>query len=596
MYIDGVAQFQSYNYPIHLGNVESVEVLKGPQITLYGRNALAGIIDIKTKVPPNRFSISTSGEWFSGRNLKFGGHTYVLATSFPMVRNKAYLKLGGFYNKKIGSFYNAIINKPTGGAEVYNVYLRSDFFFPFWEFYFQTKFERVRENPFPYNNNKEEAFRTPFFVYHNRNNFSQKDIIDNVLNFKIILKYFDISSVWSYQYFLGKLDIDTDFSISKSFLKLNFKQHVFTGENKMTSTEDSSRYFSWTAGNYFYFQKRDILSDSEFNIGISQNTYLNIKEVNLGFALFGNITYPILENFHFIVGFRGDYDYKKANIDKKITDLISSVIKKIPNRLEEKHYYIFSPKIAINYYFDKLNLAYFSFSRGFRVGGINTFTSRIDKLLYKPEDNWNLELGFKSSFVPSYKGSIVVNVFYIYWNNPQINVFLSRADSIFDFGIINANKSQSIGVELEAELPIIWGFKTGGTYGFSKSTFINFIGTDGKQLKGKLQPYIPQHMLLAYLQHKLDFELLSNKDAFINRFDFKYISKIYYNPQNTQEQLGYYLLSYTMNVRINGIIATFWIKNLLDNRYLDFALPFGLRLTPKLGEARTFGGKISFIF
>lgn len=595
IYIDGMAQLQSYHYPIHLGNIQSIEVLKGSQITLYGRNAMVGIIDIKTKTPPNRFSLVGSGEWFSGSYDRFSGQSYDLSVSIPLVKGKAYLKGGGFVYHKKGIFYNNYLNKFTDSALNFNAYLRSDLFLSGMDLFIQSKYERVREGAFPYSENKKQALSRPYFLYHNFENYSEKDIVDNAISLKIPLRFFDIISVWNYQYFKRGLGVDTDFGSEDTFLKIAFDQHLFTGETKLISADDSSKYFSWSLGNYTYFQKRDIDAESEANIESTDNTQLDIDGVSFGIAFFGSITYPILDNFHFIAGIRGDYDYQNTKIDKEIISDSETTIENT-RKVWKKHFWFFAPKAAFNFYFDNLNLLYLSVSRSFRSGGINTFTSQIGKLVYNSENTWNTELGFKSQFIPEYHGSLLINLFYIYWIDPQVNVFLSDTDNIFDFGIVNAEKSHSLGVGLELDLPIIWGFSVGGTYGFSRSVFLDFTTPQSVQVKGNFQPFVPEHTISTFFQHKYDFEIFSKRDTMIHRFDFKYMSKIYYDPENILTQDGYHTLNYTLNVRINGIVTSFWVENILDTRFFDFAIPLGSRLIPKLGNPRTFGAKISLIF
>lgn len=595
IYIDGVAQLQSYNYPIHLGNIQSIKVLKGPQTTLYGRNTMVGIIDIRTKTPPNRFSLVGSGEWFSSSYNRFGGQSYNLFVSIPLVKGKAYLKGGGFFYHKKGIFYNDYLNKFTDSALNFNAYLRSDLFLSGMDLFIQSKYERVREGAFPYSENKKQALSRPYFLYHNFENYSKKDIIDNAISLKIPLRFFDIVSVWNYQYFKRGLGMDTDFGSADTFLKIAFNQHLFTGETQLVSTDDSSKYFSWSLGNYTYFQQRDVETESEANIESTDSTQLDIDEINFGMAFFGNITYPILDNLHFIAGIRGNYDYKNAKINKGVTRN-SETTTENTHRIWKEHFWFFAPKAAFNFYFDNLNLFYFSVSRGFRSGGINTFTAQTERLVYNSENTWNTELGFKSQFIPEYHGSLSINLFYIYWIDPQVNVFLSDTDNVFDFGIINAEKSHSLGVGLELNLPIIWGFSVGGTYEFSRSVFLDFTTPQSVQVKGNFQPFVPQHTVSTFFQHKYDFEILSKRDIVAHRLDFKYISKIYYDPGNTLTQDGYHTLNYTLNARINGIVTSFWVENILDTRFFDFAIPFGSRLIPKLGNPRTFGAKISLIF
>src|SRR5260221_10291629 len=98
-YVDGVNQFSLDTYIPQLFDVERIEVLRGPQGTLYGRNAMGGVINIITKQPGNE----TSG--FAELSVGYYGlQRYNIALRTPLIKDKLFLGVSGMYNN-LGGFY-----------------------------------------------------------------------------------------------------------------------------------------------------------------------------------------------------------------------------------------------------------------------------------------------------------------------------------------------------------------------------------------------------------------------------------------------------------------------------------------------------------
>jgi iron complex outermembrane receptor protein len=99
--MDGVNQFTLDTYAPQLFDVERIEVLRGPQGTLYGRNAMGGVINIITKEPTN--NVEAFGEISVGN---YGKRRYIAGIRIPIVADKLYLGAVGLYDRLDGFYTN----------------------------------------------------------------------------------------------------------------------------------------------------------------------------------------------------------------------------------------------------------------------------------------------------------------------------------------------------------------------------------------------------------------------------------------------------------------------------------------------------------
>lgn len=598
-YVDGVAQFQSINNPLQLANIESVQIYKGAQTTLFGRNSLAGVIDIRTKRSEKRLGGNASIEFNS--KLK---HSYTLNFSFPIFKEMIFGKMGGFFSMHDGDFYNATLGKRVDGHLNYSAYGEFDFLItPSFEFTLLGKYEAIDEEAFPYvgggttfEENLRLARNYPYNVNYNIDNRNQKNTGEGTVKLRYENDYLALISATTYQNLTNSILLDTDFSESDlGSTSLSSGINLITEELKLFSTEITSRYFNWTVGIFTYYQNNksktsisvngDLITTLDFDI-----SHLDVKQDNFGIAFFGNANIGLSEKVTLVLGSRFDVDTKKVVSKRDLEQFDGSTNVGFSFNRQFVDYF-YTPKLAFQFQLAPEFSVFTSVTRGFRSGGINTFVGDEDNLTYQKETSWQTELGAKVNN-EGRRGNF--SLFYTYWQNQQVNVFFDG--DFFQFGLFNAKKSYAFGLEMETVLPIAYGFSFDNTMGFSFSRFLEYTTPGGVEITNTAQPYIPENTFSFALNHEYTINFKSFDFTHINRVEYRYIQEIFYDPENTIRGDGYGLLNYTTTVRIYNVSLSVWFKNLLDTRYVAFSLPFGGIIPVRLGDPFTFGSRISVYF
>jgi iron complex outermembrane receptor protein len=599
-YIDGVNQFGLDTYIAQLFDVDRIEVLRGPQGTLYGRNATGGVINIITKQPTNE-TTGFAGVDFGNYNLQ----RYNLGLRTPLIKDKLYLGVAGLFSG-FGGFYTNSFNNTKFDKQHYflgNYYLKY-LANSRLTFTLNVKNDINRNNgPFTLISSQEQAFKTPFVVDQN----ATTTMVDNTLNASLTANYtgrdFNFTSQSSYQenYRYYKSPIDGDFSaIDGVSIINNYGSNwntVKTGiqEFRFSSPATSNSPIKWTAGAYGFYNNSPTKQGTHYgsDAGLLGSPIANFTSINIntatnyGVAFYGQATYTITPEFDVTAGLRYDYEHKKLLINGAFQPDGQPAVTTRSDTSSTTTSKAFSPKLSLALHLTDDNDLYASYSRGFRAGGISQLGSDPTQpplYAYKPEYSNNYEAGTKNTF---WDKRIRLNIaaFYTLVTDAQVpTLILPDALTVTQ----NAGRLNSEGAEMEFASTPIKGLEFDYNFGYTHARYSSLdIAENGsaENLKGNHQIFTPDLTSMLALQYTYDLGG-PQKTKLIIHGDWRYIGDQYFDLANTIEQKAYSLFNARAGVSTKHFDLFVWGSNIANKKYVDYAYDFG---AVHLGNPGTYG-------
>lgn len=600
-YIDGVSQFNLDTYIAQLYNIERIEVLRGPQGTLYGRNAMGGVVNIITEKPDQ----TTSG-FAEATTGSYGFQRYVAGIETPLINQKLFFGATGLYEEKDGYYTNLYDNThydkqhSISGNYYLNYFLNSE-----WEILLNFKHFSNRNNgAFPLAADIETALNNPYTL----NQDQKTKMIDNSINTSLSLEYkgknYNFSSQTAYQFNHRYYDkgIDADFSpLDAISIYNNYGNNwnttsVVTQELKFSSPATKDNKMEWTAGTFLFYKDSPVKQATVFGedadlLGIEDKNFSLInssKIIGKGAAIYSQGIYGFSEKLNLTAGIRYDYESSKQSIlgEYRRNEEVNPSFEFQADSTASANFHAFSPKIGFEYSFSEDHMSYIMYSRGFRAGGLSPLTtdpSQPPLYKFKPEFSNNFEIGAKNSFLNK---RIVVNtsIFLVNVQDVQVpTLILPDAVTITK----NTGKLTSYGGELELQAIVTTRLKMEYNLGFTHATYNSLLlSTQETQvnLKGNHQIFTPEKSSRLALNYRP--KLKNSKFDLSTGLEWSYIGKQYFDFANTLKQEPYHLFSAQVCLKYQNLSLRLWAKNLTDERYLSYGYDFG---AVRLGNPREIG-------
>ena len=554
MYIDGIPTLVTSGYNTYLYDIERIEVLKGPQSTLYGKNAQAGVINIITRQPSNEFRGRISLELAEDNKRQT-----TFDISGPIINDKFFAGFAGRFYEKEGFIKNTYLNKTSNDRKSYSgrlnlKYLASDDL----EFSFVVSKEKRRDGG---GNASSVKYTNPYQVSFDLDEKSETDIDTSGFRMKY---YFSenqsIETVTSYKN--TSLTMIEDFDKSSN---PNFKQHAFfPTQNKTISQE--LRY-NQTDENYnlllgLYLDKSEEETINEFDTAQGKIIYGNQKVDGKSLGIFTHVDYKLTDKLSILAGIRYDKDTKK--LDNRIT----SVNEK--DTLSE-----FSPKLALKYQLDKNILTYVNIAKGLKPGGYYVFAP-LGEEYYAQESLYSYEIGLKSSFFDN-RLNLNLALYYMDVSDKQIVVPISNLANY----IKNAESATSKGIELELSYKLTNTLSVSSSFAYNKATFDDFkykslifdqsynvIGSQNVDNSGKYMPHTPKYTYSLGFEYRGYSGIYAN--AHLNGFGSFFI-----DDSNIYKRKPYSLVNTKIGYETEDYDIYLYGKNIFDENY-DTKEHFGM--------------------
>jgi iron complex outermembrane receptor protein len=608
-YVDGVNQFSLDTYIAQLFDVERIEVLRGPQGTLYGRNAMAGVINVITKEPGNDFRgfvETTIGN--------YGQQRHAFGIRAPLVKNKLFLGVAGMYDANTGFYKNDFNNsefdkKHNFTGNYYLKYLATSKL----AFTLNVKHSNNQNNgSFPLAGSIGDALKNPYRVNQNAPTKLVDNIFNNSLNIQYAGQAFNFSALSTYQsnYRYYKTPIDGDFSpidgitIINNYGKDWNNVKVLTQEIKFSSPASTSSPLKWTAGAYAFRQINPVKQATHFGEdagfisdgAVPNSAVLNTsKGLSNGYAIFGQATYTF-GKLDVTVGARYDYEHKKLKVhgDFLMDGMDEPVFVTQPDTTATTSFSAFSPKLSFAYHLNQNVSFYATGGRGFRAGGLTQLDpdpSNAPLYAYKPEYSFNGEVGAKF-FLLDNRLQVNGALYYITVTDAQVpTLVLPQGITVTR----NAGELTSKGMELEIAGNPVKGLHLSYAVGLTDATYETLnVSSNGNEvnLKGNRQIFTPKSTQMLVAQYDYHFSG-DNKMRWFLRGEYMTIGTQYFDLGNDFLQSTYRLLNGRAGFGFKSFELSFWGRNLFDKKYISYAYNFG---AANMGNPRNFGATLRWDF
>ena len=612
-------------------DIERIEILRGPQATYFGRNALGGGISVTTKKPSNELEGSLMADVSRFSTFDVEG-----VLNVPVVEDKFAMRFNVKSTTSDGNIEN--IHPTGGGNDSEYEYARgalrftpSDALTIDATFLYATEDVGMREGvpsgvfsnfagnvlyagAFPDRDgdgNSDPFVDTVGFYPENRNrtNFNTPQSIGTSIRNGVIridyerndLLFTSISGIINSDFFLNG---DIDGSSLDFFNEFrNLERQSISTEFRVQNTDDSR--LRWSVGALYAEDDGDDFNrtfvGAEQPFGLPEGFLIDREDSfarDSTWALFGQVDYDVTDRLTVSFGGRYSEETRESNI--------SGVSGGFEQILSVKDTFTdFSPRLALNFTAsDTVNL-YATASKGFKSGGVQ-IAPEPEFETYEPEELWNYEVGIKADLFDQ-RLRLNLAAFYMDWSDLQVSFQESFRDEdnqlILFGGVNNADSATSTGVELSATAIVAENWLFNVNLGYLHAEFDRFIALiDGanRELDDREIPNSPH--LTANVDVEYGFNYSATWEGYV-RAEFVYRDEIKPNVTSLiYEGFPWDVPSYDfVNLRIgaesDSIRLVAYAENLFDSNFYtnayQKAFAGGLFIEPSF---RTYGVRATFMF
>ena len=527
LFIDGIPTLNINGYDEALMDIERIEILKGPQGTLYGKNTIAGAINIISRKPDNETRGKIGLEIGSDNKKEVSFNA-----SGPIVKDNFYIGVSGKYYEKDGFIKNTNGGNIDDREHHYGkIHLRYTPTNHLDISFISSKLKHDDgDNTVNGVNSKDRKITSDIDGY------DKSETTSHSLKIKYNIKDYLFESITTQREFKSINLSNYHFGATTDFhAKGDTTYDKISQELRLSHGSDTFKYLVG-----LYADKED--NDVDYTSYYPSGTYPSIQDADgdsIGFFIHSD--YAINDKLSFISGLR--YDEDDRELQEKSMNLSLS-----------KSDSSISPKFSLKYQQDTNNMFYATISKGYISGGFNIYSSPGYSKEFDKQTLWNYEIGAKNSF---FDNRLILNssVFYMDINDLQVKASPEPGRSY----ISNAAEATSKGFELELNVKVTQALELFASYGYTNIEFDKFEDVDGNY-EGNANSYAPKYNYNIGVQYR------DAKGCFA-RVDLNGYGKTYFNKENTDSRDAYNLVNAKIGYETQHFDIYLYVKNLFDTEY-----------------------------
>lgn len=640
--IDGVLSANPNALNEQMLDVKQIEVIKGPQGALYGRNAIGGAINITTPKPDENVEGKVLLGFGNGNSVEAGG-----VISGPVVADRVFARVSVSHTDRDGYYQNTYLNTRVDPYRENSIQGRvivrlNDVA----ELDLKSRASEIKAGAGFFNvqafnvdtNDTSQGWQSNILGLNKQKRFDASAKLDyraafatvtGIVSYAKLDEFFFADGPFNAAAFTNPNYFNLVPTPYWGFSYLNGDGNQLTTRNQkdlsfeLRLTSPSEQRLRWIAGAYYADIKRDAAQDTRLDNGPGiviphvlitdpfgpnpTNNLLWADNKNKALALFGQIEFDLTHDLELSLAARWDEERRKnINLVPDITSPGSIFLgaprplTNSPGLVREAKFSKTQPRVTLRYKATEHVNFYASYGEGFRSGGFNAAGSGA---LVRAVDNPNsplqddfaaetskaYEIGFKTQGF----GNRVTFNGAAYWTNVAnahdfkfFPVSLTRAIAIID-------KVRNRGFELELRYQPLDDWSMFADYGYVDARIRK--NSEDPNGAGKIAPETPKYNLAIgteyshHLTEKLDAQL---------RIDYQRLGRTWFDSLNTPgtDRDPVNLVNLRIGLKQDGWLVEAWSKNLFDKQYAAGTTVVSFLNYPFRAPPRTFGLTATYKF
>jgi iron complex outermembrane receptor protein len=586
-YIDDVPFDFGAFLDLGLLDLERVEVLRGPQSTLYGRSSPAGVVNVISR-PPTNFSEFRIAGGYGNYNLRETQLSY----SNAIIPDQLSLRLAGAYRARDGVFENETLDRSVGERE--QILGRAQLLWTpskEWSVSFNSYINDANNgDPVFTRQDADDPFKTfkavDGFVRLNSNTQALRIGYNGsgVRATSITARRFSNQEVLAGDSFAPPLDF------ARSVI--DFKSTVWTQEIRLQSPESADR-FKWLLGGYY--ESRAFDANDAFDYTALGATFFGLPEAGQNrviadqlrttYAVFGQVDFKPVEPLTLFAGLR--FEASNFDIDRlRRFDTATSSTILIPRVQLEDTSSEFIPRFGLQYRFSPTVMAYATIAKGYRPDGFNYRADTADTRRYQEEKTWTYETGVKTSW---FGDRLTAN--FSFFHNDVDGYQVLLVDNFGFFRNIASADVSATGFEFELKAQPTKGLEFVAGLGYVNSRFTSYKNPlTGTDLSDNRVPFAPDVTYNIAVQYRAPIGIFA-------RLELQGYGKTFFDDANQVKQDPFALVNLRLGYEWRNYGIYVFANNLFDTRYITSGFQFPPpSVTAGFGEPVTYGFQIRATF